>query len=150
MTARRCALPGAGFSASVGTMDAEGQTRRRVVVIDDDPSIREVVELALDVVGGYEVHVAADGDEGAALAERVRPDAIVLDVMMPVVDGPTVLARLRTRPALRDVPVVFLTAKVGAGEISRLDGLGAAGVITKPFDALDLAARLGALLGWEP
>ena len=110
-----------------------------MVVIDDDPSIREVVELALHVVGGYEVHVAEDGDSGAEVAERVLPDAIVLDVMMPVVDGPTVLARLRTRPALRDVPVVFLTAKVGAGEISRLDGLGAAGVITKPFDALDLA-----------
>ncbi|KZM77178.1 response regulator [Cellulosimicrobium cellulans] len=130
-------------------MEAAGASRRRVVVIDDDPSIREVVELALHAVGGYEVHVAEDGDSGAEIAERVLPDAIVLDVMMPVVDGPTVLARLRMRPALRDVPVVFLTAKVGAGEISRLDGLGAAGVITKPFDALDLAPRLAALLGWS-
>lgn len=120
-----------------------------MVVIDDDPSIREVVDLALRVVGGYEVHVAEDGDSGTEVAERVLPDAIVLDVMMPVLDGPTVLARLRARPALRDVPVVFLTAKVGASEISRLDGLGAAGVITKPFDALDLAPRLAALLGWS-
>ncbi|GED10244.1 response regulator [Cellulosimicrobium cellulans] len=131
-------------------MSEEGEVRRRVVVIDDDPSIREVVELALRVVGGYEVHVAADGEEGTALAERVGADAILLDVMMPVVDGPTVLAELRARPSLRDVPVVFLTAKVGAGEISRLDGLGAAGVITKPFDVLDLGPRLGALLGWNP
>jgi len=122
---------------------------RRVVVIDDDPSIREVAALALSVVGGHEVHTAGDGTEGMEVARRVRPDAVLLDVMMPVLDGPTVLARMREVEALRDVPVVFLTAKVGAQDISRLDGLGAVAVITKPFDPLRLARQLADALGWD-
>ncbi|MEG3614019.1 response regulator [Isoptericola haloaureus] len=122
---------------------------RCVVVIDDDPSIREVAELSLSAVGGYETHSAGDGTEGVALARRVRPDAVLLDVMMPTLDGPTVLARLRAVDVLRDVPVVFLTAKVGAQDIAALDGLGAAAVITKPFDPLELAHRLAAALGWD-
>ncbi|MFC8599658.1 MULTISPECIES: response regulator [unclassified Isoptericola] len=119
-----------------------------MVVIDDDPSIREVAALALSVVGGHEVHTAGDGEAGLEVARRVRPDAILLDVMMPVLDGPTVLGRLRAVPELREVPVVFLTAKVGTPDISRLDGLGAAAVLTKPFDPLRLAAELAAALGW--
>lgn len=126
-----------------------GTGSRRVVVIDDDPSIREVAALALSAVGGHEVDTAGDGIEGMELARRVRPDAILLDVMMPMLDGPTVLARMRGVEALRDVPVVFLTAKVGAQDISRLDGLGAVAVITKPFDPLSLAQQLADVLGWE-
>lgn len=122
---------------------------RRVVVIDDDPSIREVTALALSAVGGHEVHTAGDGVEGVSLARRVRPDAILLDVMMPTVDGPTVLARIRAEEGLHDVPVVFLTAKVGAQDISRLDGLGAAAVFTKPFDPLSLPRLLAEALGWD-
>jgi len=121
---------------------------RRVVVIDDDPSIREVAAVALSAVGGHEVHTAGTGAEGLDLARRVRPDAILLDVMMPVHDGPTVLGRLRAVPELRDVPVVFLTAKVGSQDISRLDGMGATGVLTKPFNPLDLSAELAQVLGW--
>jgi CheY-like chemotaxis protein len=120
-----------------------------VVVIDDDPSIREVAALALSAVGGHEVSTAGDGTEGMELARRVRPDAILLDVMMPVLDGPTVLSRMRAVEALRDVPVVFLTAKVGAQDISRLDGLGAVAVITKPFDPLTLPQQLADVLGWD-
>ncbi|MEL7974690.1 response regulator [Isoptericola sp. F-RaC21] len=122
---------------------------RRVVVIDDDPSIREVAAVALRAVGGHEVHTAGDGTEGLEVARRVLPDAILLDVMMPVHDGPTVLGRLRGVPELRDVPVVFLTAKVGAQDISRLDGLGAVAVLTKPFDPMNLSAELAAALGWD-
>jgi len=122
---------------------------RRVVVIDDDASIREVAAVALSAVGGHEVHTAADGTAGLDVARRVRPDAILLDVMMPVHDGPTVLGRLRDVPELREIPVVFLTAKVGNQDISRLDGLGATGVLTKPFDPLLLSAELASLLGWD-
>ncbi|MFE6970571.1 response regulator [Isoptericola sp. NPDC057653] len=122
---------------------------RRVVVIDDDPSIREVAALALSAVGGHEVHTAGDGTAGLEVARRVRPDAILLDVMMPVHDGPTVLGRIRAVPELVDVPVVFLTAKVGTPEISRLDGLGAVAVLTKPFDPLRLSDELAAALGWD-
>ncbi|GAA4729832.1 response regulator [Isoptericola chiayiensis] len=120
-----------------------------MVVIDDDPSIREVATLALSMAGGHESYSAADGFEGVELARQVRPDAILLDVMMPTVDGPTVLSRLRQVEDLRRTPVVFLTAKVGAQDISRLDGLGAAAVITKPFDPLTLADQLATALGWE-
>ncbi len=126
-----------------------GTGGRRVVVIDDDPSIREVAALALSAVGGHQVDTAGDGTEGMELARRVRPDAILLDVMMPTLDGPTVLARMRSIETLRDVPVVFLTAKVGAQDISRLHGLGAVAVITKPFDPLRLAQQLADALGWE-
>jgi CheY-like chemotaxis protein len=122
---------------------------RRVVVIDDDPSIREVAAVALSAVGGPEVHTAGDGVEGLEVARRVRPDAILLDVMMPVHDGPTVLGRLRSVPELREVPVVFLTAKVGSQDISRLDDLGAVAVLTKPFDPLSLSTELAAALGWD-
>lgn len=122
---------------------------RRVLVIDDDPSIREVAALALAAFGGHEVTTAGDGAEGVELARRVLPDAILLDVMMPTVDGPTVLARIRGVDALRDVPVVFLTAKVGAPDMSRLDGLGAVAVIPKPFDPVTLAQQLAHVLGWD-
>ena len=125
-----------------------GAGGRCVVIIDDDPSIREVAALALSAVGGHEVHTAADGAGGIALARRVRPDAILLDVMMPTVDGPTVLARIRAEDRLREIPVVFLTAKVGSQDISRLDGMGAAAVLTKPFDPLVLPRQLADVLGW--
>lgn len=124
-------------------------SERRVVVIDDDPSIREVAVLSLSAVAGYEAYGAGDGTEGVDLVRRVRPDAVLLDVMMPSADGPTVLARLREADGVSEVPVVFLTAKVGAADISRLDGLGAAAVITKPFDPLDLPRRLADALGWD-
>ncbi|MFP3712395.1 response regulator [Puerhibacterium sp. TATVAM-FAB25] len=126
-----------------------GAGGRHVVVIDDDPSIREVAALALSAVGGHQVSTAGDGAEGMELARRVQPDAILLDVMMPVLDGPTVLGRMRAVEALRDVPVVFLTAKVGAQDISRLDGLGAVAVFTKPFDPLMLPQQLADVLGWD-
>jgi CheY-like chemotaxis protein len=122
---------------------------RRVLVIDDDPSIREVASLALSTFGGHEVTTAVDGTEGIKLARRMLPDAILLDVMMPSVDGPTVLARMRAVDVLRDVPVVFLTAKVGAQDMSRLDGLGAVAVIRKPFDPVTLARQLADVLGWD-
>ncbi|WP_277211768.1 response regulator [Isoptericola croceus] len=127
-------------------METDG---RRVVVIDDDPSIREVAALALSAIGGHEVHTAGDGTEGVELVRRVLPDAVLLDVMMPTLDGPTILARMRGMEALREVPVVFLTAKIGAQDISRLGGLGAVAVITKPFDPLDLARELADALGWD-
>ncbi len=120
-----------------------------MVVIDDDPSIREVAALALSAIGGHEVHTAGDGTEGVELVRRVLPDAVLLDVMMPTLDGPTILARMRGMEALREVPVVFLTAKIGAQDISRLGGLGAVAVITKPFDPLDLARELADALGWD-
>jgi CheY-like chemotaxis protein len=122
---------------------------RRVLVIDDDDAIREVVALSLSAIGGHEVQQAATGEQGLAAADAAPPDAILLDVMMPGLDGPSTLARLRARERTGSVPVVFLTAKVLRSERERLERLGADGVIDKPFDPMTLAAQLEAVLGWQ-
>jgi two-component system, OmpR family, response regulator len=119
----------------------------KVLVVDDEPDIRRIARLGLSRVGGMEVVEAANGAEGLIRAKEDRPDAVLLDVMMPAVDGPTTLARLREDPATAGIPVVFLTAKAIAAEVDRLKSLGAAGVLTKPFDPMTLARDLRAALG---
>ncbi len=118
-----------------------GQEGRRLLVIDDDPDIGDVARLALEQLGPYTVETAGSGEEGLRLALRQRPDAILLDVMMPGVDGPATLAMLRAEESLAGVPVLFLTAKAQASERDRLERLPVSGMIAKPFDPLTLAAR---------
>ncbi len=132
--------PGAEIGAPAG---------RRVLVIDDDADIREVALLALETVGGLAVRVAASGAEGIRLAVADPPDAILLDVMMPEMDGPTTLARLRDHPVTTSVPVLFLTAKAQASEREQLQALGVAGTIAKPFDPMTVAADVSQRLGWS-
>ena len=122
---------------------------RRVVLVDDEDDIRLVARASLERLAGWQVYPASSGAEGVALAKAERPDAIVLDVMMPGMDGPATLAELRSDPATADIPVVFLTAKVQAAERRRLEELGAAGVVAKPFDPMTLAAELAAAFGWS-
>ncbi|PYQ52996.1 MAG: hypothetical protein DMF78_10120 [Acidobacteria bacterium] len=119
----------------------------KVLVIDDEPDIRRIARLGLTKVGKMDVVEASNGTEGLARAKAERPDAILLDVMMPGLDGPSTLARLREDPDTAAVPVVFLTAKAIAAEVDRLRSLGAAGVLTKPFDPMTLARELRAALG---
>jgi two-component system OmpR family response regulator len=119
----------------------------KVLLIDDEPDIRRVARLGLTRVGGMEVIEASSGAEGLVKAREERPDAVLLDVMMPGLDGPSTLARLREDPATAGMPVVFLTAKAIAAEVDRLKALGAAGVLTKPFDPMTLARDLRAALG---
>ncbi|MDB5097770.1 MAG: response regulator with CheY-like receiver, AAA-type ATPase, and DNA-binding domain [Cyanobacteria bacterium RYN_339] len=121
---------------------------KRVLIIDDDPFIREVAQTCLEVTAGWEVLTAPGGPEGLALAATEQLDAIVLDVMMPGMDGPTVFARLQADEATRGIPVVFLTAKAGADERARLTAAGAAGALEKPFDPRTLAQRVAAFVGW--
>ena len=121
---------------------------RSVLIVDDDPTIREITALTLSHVAGYAVTEAASGSAGVLAAQQQRPDAILLDVMMPGLDGPGTLEQLRADERTRDVPVVFLTAKLLPAERQRLEGLGASGVIAKPFDALDLVAQLQRILAW--
>ncbi|HET9691368.1 MAG TPA: response regulator [Acidimicrobiales bacterium] len=121
---------------------------RRVVVIDDDDDIRAVARLALERVAGWEVHLAASGPEGVDLAARVRPDAILLDVMMPGVDGPATVELLRARAETAAVPVVLLTASTTADDRRRLESLGVAGLVPKPFDPLTVHRDVAAVLGW--
>ena len=119
----------------------------RILVIDDEDDIRRVIRLSLVSLGGLEVVEASNGPDGVREAEHTRPDAIVLDVMMPSMDGPETLAVLRANPATAAIPVVFLTAKVLASEVERLEALGAVGVLTKPFDPVTLPGQLRDILG---
>jgi two-component system, OmpR family, response regulator len=118
----------------------------KVLIIDDDADIRTIARLSLSRLGGMDVVEAAGGAEGLRTAHDERPDVILLDVMMPAMDGTATLAALRSQPATTDTPVIFLTAKVMNTELERLRGLGAAGVLTKPFDPRTLPSDVRALL----
>ena len=122
--------------------------RKRILVVDDEPDIREVARLSLEAVGGHEVITAASGADAVTTAAAERPDAILLDVMMPGLDGPATLERLRSQEATADIPVIMLTAKVQAADRRHLERLGVAGVLAKPFDPMTLAADVDAALGW--
>jgi CheY-like chemotaxis protein len=119
----------------------------KVLIVDDEDDIRRIARLALGRVGGMDVVEAASGREAVRRAEEERPDAILLDVMMPGLDGPSTLAALRSSPKTSTIPVVFLTAKALPSEIERLRELGARGVLLKPFDPMTLAGQLREALG---
>src|SRR3954453_6107060 len=105
----------------------------RILIIDDEDDIREVASLTLEEAG-FEVLTAANGPEGIERAAAERPDAILLDVMMPGMDGPATLARLRDNDSTRNIPIIFLTAKVQAADRRDLSALGPAAIMAKPFD----------------
>lgn len=109
----------------------------RVVVADDDPDIVEILKLNLTAVG-YQVLVASDGESARDLVLRAKPDLVVLDVMMPKMDGFEVLAAIRARPQTRDIPVVMLTARSGDKDVWQGWESGADYYITKPFDLEEL------------
>lgn len=121
---------------------------KRILIVDDEDDIREVAQVSLELVGHFDVLTAACGRDGLDRARSDQPDAILLDVMMPDMDGPSTLAKLRADPATRDIPVLFLTAKTQSAERTRLAELGVAGVLTKPFDPLKLAGEVAAALSW--
>ena len=120
---------------------------RSILLVEDNEDIRAITEIALRHESRFDV-VTAEGGEGALREVQGRPfDAIVLDVMMPGMDGPETLAAIRQLPAARNTPVIFLTAKAQPREIQRLLDLGAVGVITKPFDPLGLGAKIEEMIG---
>jgi len=118
----------------------------KILIIDDEADIRRIAHLALGRVGAMDVVEAPGGAEGIRQALDTRPDAILLDVMMPGLDGPSTLAALRSNPETAAIPVIFLTAKALVSELERLRDLGAAGVLTKPFDPMALAGQVRAAL----
>ena len=120
---------------------------KRVLVIDDDPDIRDLVQLSLEQLEGWAVSLASSGEEGASLAQEQRPDVILLDVMMPGLDGPATFQRLREHVATQDIPVVLLTANPRADERYR-SALQLSGIIAKPFNPYALAKRLAEILDW--
>lgn len=117
-----------------------------VLLVDDEPDIRRIAQLALSKLAGWRVLLASSGDEAVEVARRESPDVILLDVMMPELDGPTTLERLRSLSGLEQVPVIFMTAKVQKEEIARFLALGAAGVIAKPFDPFELPDEIRKLV----
>jgi len=121
-------------------------TSRAVLVVDDDDDIREITQLAIELVGQWSVLTAGDGSAALDLARAHRPEVILLDVMMPGMDGPTTFRQLREDPATKDIPVILLTAKVQVGHRQVWDDLEVAGVIAKPFDPTTLAAEVDEIL----
>jgi len=120
--------------------------KKTVLIIDDEDDIREVAQVALEATTDWQVMEAPSGTKGIALAQAEHPDAVLLDLMMPDVDGMTVLTRLKADERTAGIPVILLTAKVQAArQCNRGD---AAGVILKPFDPLRLAAEIAEILGW--
>lgn len=119
---------------------------RTVLLVDDDDDIRTIGELALRDVGGWTVVSAVDGRSAVSLAAEHDPDVILLDVMMPGMDGPQTFRELRASAASRRTPIIFMTAKVQAHERAAYLALGAAGVVAKPFDPLTLPDTIRALL----
>ncbi len=128
-------------------MDEELQ---RIMLVEDDPDIRTVAGMALELVGGYTLRACSGGAEALQAVADFNPQVVLLDVMMPDMDGPGVLSRLRAHPATAGIPVIFLTAKAQAEETEKLRALGAIEVIAKPFDPILLAdAVKTAWLRWR-
>ncbi len=119
----------------------------KVLLVDDEEDVREIARLSLGRVGGMEVCDAASGPEGVLRAAQERPDFILLDMMMPDMDGPATLNALRANPETASIPVIFLTAKALPSEIDRLRQMGAVGIVTKPFDPMTLASEVRRILG---
>jgi CheY-like chemotaxis protein len=121
-------------------------SQKHILLVDDEDDIREVAGISLETVGGWRVSSASCGTEGIAKAIAERPDAILLDVMMPGIDGPTTFRRLQEDPATREIPVILLTAKAQGAELRHFEALGVAGVLTKPFDPMGLSERVAEVL----
>ncbi|MGK2859218.1 MAG: response regulator [Thermoanaerobaculia bacterium] len=118
----------------------------KALIIDDEDDVRQVVRLSLGRVGGMDVVDAHSGAAGVALALETRPDFILLDLMMPEMDGVETFSRLRGDERTASIPVIFLTAKALPSEIERLRNLGALDVVVKPFNPMTLADQLRAIL----
>ncbi|MEO8697333.1 MAG: response regulator [Acidimicrobiales bacterium] len=119
---------------------------KRVLVVDDDAGIREVARLSLEVVGGWTVSLAEGGADAIEEAKLQPPDVILLDVMMPGIDGVETLQRLSHDPNTTHIPVIFLTAMAQTGERRRLEATSAVGLIAKPFDPLTLGKSIETIL----
>jgi two-component system OmpR family response regulator len=123
---------------------------KRILYVEDESDIRTVATMALEAVGGYEVVACGSGVEALAKAPSAKADLLLLDVMMPDMDGPTTLRALRETFAIGDMPVIFMTAKVQAQEIAQYKALGALDVIAKPFDPMQVSAQIHRIWSARP
>ena len=122
---------------------------RKILIVDDENDIREVAAMSMEDVCGWKVVQARSGPEGLQLAQDQHPDAILLDVMMPDMDGPSTLQQLRSNTSTAQIPVIFLTAKVQGSDRKRFGELGVAAILAKPFDPMLLCSQIAEALGWN-
>lgn len=125
------------------------KTTKKILFIDDEPYMQYIVKTCLETFAGWEVVVAKSGWEGLIKAEIEQPDAILLDGLMPEMNGVICLQKLRLNPKTQSLPVIFLTVKSSLTEPHRFLELGAVGAITKPFDPLTLVTKMTKILGWN-
>jgi len=117
-------------------------TLTKILYAEDEPDIQSIAQMALEMMGGYTLKVCNNGQEAVDAAEAFAPDLILLDVMMPAMDGPTALQEIRKIPSLANTPVIFMTAKVQNQEIEEYIEMGAIDVIAKPFDPMTLSETI--------
>jgi CheY-like chemotaxis protein len=122
-------------------------TLERILYVEDEPDIQAVARMALETLGGFTLQVCSSGQEAVQTAVEFAPDLLLLDVMMPGMDGPTTLQELRNLPDLANTPAVFMTAKVQPQEIEQFKSFGALDVIPKPFDPMTLSDQIA--LVWQ-
>jgi CheY-like chemotaxis protein len=122
---------------------------RRILIIDDEDDIRLVAAMSLETVAGWDVVEANSGRQGIEKASSEQPDAILLDVMMPEMDGPTTLLKLKAGGNTAHIPVLLLTAKVQGADQRRFAEMGVEAILFKPFDPLTLALQISTALGWK-
>jgi CheY-like chemotaxis protein len=122
---------------------------KRILIIDDEEDIRDITQLGLEMSVGWQVLTAGSGQEGIALAAAHQPDLILLDVMMPDMDGRATFANLQANPQTEQIPVILVTAKIQASDQESFTNLAIAGVLTKPFRPMNLAEQIRKMLGWQ-
>ncbi len=120
-----------------------------ILLIDDEETIQEVVQVGIEIEAGWQVAIASSGMEGIALAQAKKPDVILLDVMMPDMDGISTLSELKANQKTQSIPVILLTAKTQTADKNQFQNLGVIGVITKPFNSMTLASRIAKILQWK-
>ncbi len=122
---------------------------KRILCIDDDPDILAIAKVSLEAQGRYEVTLCTDSRQAVKTAREAKPNLILLDMMMPEMDGISVIKALQLDRATRDIPVMFMTAKTKDSDISIYMDMGATGVIAKPFDAVDLPQQVDLMFGYH-
>lgn len=122
---------------------------KRILIIDNEQYIQEVAQICLETMAGWQVSTTGSGRDGIVKAAAEQPDGILLDVMMPDMNGIMTFEMLQSQPETCTIPVILLTAKVQASDRRRYESLGVKGAIAKPFDPLQLASQVAAMLGWS-
>ncbi len=123
-------------------------SHKRLLIIDDDEAIQLIVKFGINIAAGWEVISASAGDAGIEIAKRELPDAILLDLMMPGIDGIATCRALQTDRITANIPVILMTGSIQTAHSSQFPDLGISGIITKPFNSIDLPAQISKILHW--